>query len=923
MTTAMLVMASVAILIALPDFASSNFGPSFGDDSLGWLAEAESWGNEAQGYQGLEDSTDFEFRGGTSIDDQLWKRGESVPPSETHNYASHPRLGDYSDTSSFVDPSVFDYHVSFSSGANGIGMTLEERDMKLYVASMADSQPAELSGLIQLGDQLIAISGEPANNLTPRDAMERIDSFQETGWFRLKFRPTPLERRTKRELYDHNVTVQLLEGGGIRLGMVLSTGLKVISILPGQILNDGGVKVGDQLIAIGEEVMTGRSIVDVAERLSSLSGAIVLRFRLPLSERKHVKKKSSSVFGLSNTRKSTYQVEFRTLQDLGLEISDSMVVTGFRASPRDGGIAPAEQSGEISVGDTVLAVNDAAATDAQTLRYLLGQKTHEEVLRCRGNKVTRYCAVERVHPTSNIRVIRFQTSAIQRRNVREHLGLSGKNSNDSLRAEKGFHLPSSVDMSSHDNIPRQSMYSVTRANKRVSLDTKGDKQGALKLVLTPSGRHEAVFRAPRGIAMTKTYSADFSSALFGGALWCGDHRLVVASPISACQALTDEDNLRDSYLVVRRGECFFTSKAINAQYAGAAGIIVIDREDPMISRADDHNSHSVSALLPLRMPASTEDGHLVKIPAVMISHQAGEMLLRDIEKSMRSGVPLFLKLMPENPRKNQCGGFGGADLAYETTRSGVRKLEPPFRTEQAGGRLVIKQNDTLLSDLEFATAYFSGSFGSEIKSRHLLTLARPRNGCSDSTNKKIPKGAVVIAERGECALIDKARLAQKMGASAIIIVNDRPCELERMQSWMTLYQPGRSKSTNIRIPAILVSKHAGRKVMLALQHYSIYNSLMVDSDTPVQRQRGNEGNFWAHLQLNSSHLEHWESLLHVKSPSAWPAHKSARDDLYAQLAFVHHPDKATGHIDRYQCLVRIKDDVERYHLQNKVVHGKG
>ena len=75
----------------------------------------------------------------------------------------------------------------------------------------------------------------------------------------------------------------------------------------------------------------------------------------------------------------------------------------------------------------------------------------------------------------------------------------------------------------------------------------------------------------------------------------------------------------------------------------------------------------------------------------------------------------------------------------------------------------------------------------------------------------------------------------------------------------------------------------------------------------------------AHLQANSSHLDLWERLGAVKSPSSWPADKSARDDLFTQLAVLHHPDKPTGHIDRYECLVATRESVERYHLHKKIV----
>jgi C-terminal processing protease CtpA/Prc len=923
------------VLSLLPGFGAPDFGASFGDDSLGWLAESESWETDAE----ISAHNGF----GPAVAHDKSNLNQPVTPASVTTATRT--------TSSFVDPSVHDFDVTFAYGASDIGMALEEHHGKLLVTSLEDSKSAELSGLVRKGDQLLAISGEPVSTMSSRDEVQtRLHALQEVGWFRLRFRPARLQRRVRRQLHDHNVTVQLLDGGGTRLGMVLSTGLAVISILPGQIFDDGRTNIGDRLIAVDETIVTGASLAYVAEFISSVTGPLVLRFRLSISERQRVDRKAGMMkahasdvddAAASDIRKSTFEVRFETLQSLGLEISDRLVVTGFHASARDGVAPPAEQSGKIQVGDTVLSVNGVRATDSSTVRHLLAQKTHEEVLRCRGKTVTRYCSIERVRPTSTVRIIAFRVGPRQRRGGRTYPEM-GRGIGDARvvdAAEAAIRDQIEVVPSSGEAVRRQRYYVMSQGNAITNRD-KGDQR--TRKALAPSGLHEAVFRTSRGLVVSKNFTADFSTALFGGALWCGAHRLVVASPISACQALNDEDHLRDAYVVVRRGGCFFTAKAINAQFAGAAGIIVIDHEPIANTYASPRQTLSPASLLPMRMPASSTDGHLINIPAVMVSHRAGERLLAAVRMGAR-GQHLFLKLMPENPGERSCPASSSDDLNSDQNGTWNRKrrhhaLEPTLRTDQAGGRIFIRRGDVGWRDLEFATALFSGPFELGTLADRRVVLANPRNGCSTEAGEAEKyRGAVVIAERGDCALVEKAILAQKMHASAIVIVNDRSCALERMQSWMTMYQPGHSNSGGVKIPAVLVSKHAGKRVIASLAANNnddddeatepvstevAATEVVSVSDKVLVDGRQNPKTFWAHFRANSSHLDLWERLGEVKSPNSWPADKSARDDLFAQLAVLHHPDRPTGHVDRYECLVAARENVERYHLHRKIVQGQ-
>ena len=73
--------------------------------------------------------------------------------------------------------------------------------------------------------------------------------------------------------------------------------------------------------------------------------------------------------------------------------------------------------------------------------------------------------------------------------------------------------------------------------------------------------------------------------------------------------------LRNKYVLVKRGRCYFSTKAIHAQYAGAAGLIVVDSEEN-------------KGKLPKRMPGAENDRHLIKIPSIMISYLDGQKIIK-------------------------------------------------------------------------------------------------------------------------------------------------------------------------------------------------------------------------------------------------------------------------------------------------------
>ena len=608
-------------------------------------------------------------------------------------------------SSTYTDTSVFDFEIPFYSTGGGpidLGVFF---DSHLVVQRIDDSKAADLTGMIQRGDTLIAINEENVETIPLTQVTTKLKTLEETAtWFWLTIRPHRLETRQKSELYDHNVTIHLKEeqdDAVVRLGLMLNSALKVHAIVEGSpVWADGLIKPNDLLVSIGDDIITGHSLAQVATILQSSTGSLRLRFRLSLEERNQKKKRQRQNQDQEQEQEqasssSTYTIVFDTLQDLGLVIEDeTLTVVAFSTDREHGGFpSPAEQTGKIRPGDVLVSIDGEEMTQAHQARSKVAQRTHQEVLRCRGGKVTRYCSIERIEPDTTKRVVVFlRGSNHYRRSAIMPSSTNGNEyGNDSTAAIDGTEGTKTAMVTDDDG----SYY--LEARKKAQLQRR-----TASTVLMPSGKHEVVFRAVRGAAHGivggggggggSSISLDWSNSLFGGPLPCQPHNVIISSPLDGCSELNNpEKQIRNAYVVVRRGGCFFTSKAINAQYAGAAGLIVIDHpkrdlhgnvvgtssrrkggrgkgKDKASSEKGDTNtttsssSSSSSSIgqrttmpqsLPERMPANAEDGHLVKIPAIAINHAAGEQLLTAAEVHFKAtSTTMTLMLTSENGDTN-------------------------------------------------------------------------------------------------------------------------------------------------------------------------------------------------------------------------------------------------------------------------------
>ena len=128
-------------------------------------------------------------------------------------------------------------------------------------------------------------------------------------------------------------------------------------------------------------------------------------------------------------------------------------------------------------------------------------------------------------------------------------------------------------------------------------------------------------------------------ALFGGQLPRAEsgvalrHRVVLADPEDACAGLFNEDELEGHFAVVRRGTCTFQSKAVNAERAGAVGLIVVDYERP----SND------TEIINIEM-AGDPDVAEVSLPSILVGLETAlaleEVLLEDGLDAVPVGVAL-------------------------------------------------------------------------------------------------------------------------------------------------------------------------------------------------------------------------------------------------------------------------------------------
>src|SRR5215217_2398655 len=132
-------------------------------------------------------------------------------------------------------------------------------------------------------------------------------------------------------------------------------------------------------------------------------------------------------------------------------------------------------------------------------------------------------------------------------------------------------------------------------------------------------------------------------------------------------------------------------------------------------------------------------------------------------------------------------------IAGRLRAAGFRVREPAFRVP-----LFLERSPARVSGLrrsQFLTLNFSGSGRAAGRVRAIGL------GCVGAAYRELRRGDVALARRGVCTFRDRARLAQRAGAGALLVISDRGAPFSG-----SLGGPG------VKIPVLAVSTRAGREL---------------------------------------------------------------------------------------------------------------
>jgi hypothetical protein len=124
-----------------------------------------------------------------------------------------------------------------------------------------------------------------------------------------------------------------------------------------------------------------------------------------------------------------------------------------------------------------------------------------------------------------------------------------------------------------------------------------------------------------------TLAAEFGSS----SVPCEVFTIAVAEPLRACTTINNAEKLKDSYVLVERGDCTFFDKVNNVFKAGARGVIVANNERDKL----------------IVMPKGPFNADHLKTTPVVMMKQADALLIRQVAAMTRVTGTL------QNPESNK------------------------------------------------------------------------------------------------------------------------------------------------------------------------------------------------------------------------------------------------------------------------------
>jgi len=302
---------------------------------------------------------------------------------------------------------------------------------------------------------------------------------------------------------------------------------------------------------------------------------------------------------------------------------------------------------------------------------------------------------------------------------------------------------------------------------------------------------------------------EFFRANFGGLIPCGSRQVAWMPDRQGCSRV-DTPVVSSKFAVAMRGTCTFATKAAYAQKAGAHGLVIINNEPGLIR-------------MPLGNRSINED-NAIYIPSVMVRESFARIADRfaSVGRNLTAAfrpfrdhcvpdgeyVPhqiIHKKISPSSPEVIKRGGRSPFVL---DTPPGDTTWEPERAT---GGRATVGIGPDLaeIDDMvavwdaaspdaapttkaatiraEFALAAFGGPV---VDAPTRLVASEPMDACANLSNAAEAAGRVVVATRGVCPMIDKARAAQRAGAVGLLLINNDETPVMLAALGFILGQPG-------------------------------------------------------------------------------------------------------------------------------------
>lgn len=96
-----------------------------------------------------------------------------------------------------------------------------------------------------------------------------------------------------------------------------------------------------------------------------------------------------------------------------------------------------------------------------------------------------------------------------------------------------------------------------------------------------------------------------------------------------------------------------------------------------------------------------------------------------------------------------------------------------------------------------------------------IIMAEPLKACEETLkNEEQVRGKILVAERGECTFVSKARLAQKSGALALIVCDNVPGSSGETQPMFAMSGDG---NNDVKIPVVFMYSQEFSKLSSVMQ----------------------------------------------------------------------------------------------------------